>query len=280
MSRDLYAEVTQKVIAELETGAAPWVKPWKGGSFMPSNVFTGKSYRGINVPLLWSSGADDLRFATFKQCQEQGANVKKGAKGNLIVFFKPWQVRKIDADTNEATEKTVPMLRAYFVFNVADIEGLPESAPKAAENARLDAAESLISQAAIKPASSAFYRPSDDSIGMPPIDSFISAEHYYATALHELTHWTGHKSRLDRNLSGRFGDQSYAAEELIAELGSAFLCAELGIRMTELRHAGYIEHWLKLLRSDKRAVLTAASAAQKASDFINKRQAVAEQLAA
>lgn len=283
MKADLYQQVTDQVIAELERGALPWIKPWRsraGSGFMPVNIFTGKPYRGINVLLLLGSGSADQRWATFNQCKQHGAHVRKGAKGQLIVFFKPWHIRKVDTATNETTEKTVPMLKAYWLFNVEDIEGLPQATveqPEQQPEPRIEAADALLAKAEIRKAANAYYVPSADYIGLPELESFRSVGHFYATALHELTHWTGHKSRLDRNLSGRFGDAAYAAEELIAELGSAFLCAELGLQIAELRHAGYVDHWLRLLRQDKRAIIAAASAAQKAADYLHGQQPATEE---
>ena len=289
--RDLYQEVTDKIIAELERGAAPWLKPWTsaapapGAAMLPRNYASGRTYRGINIPLLWSAPFPDQRWLTFKQAQELGAHVRKGERGSMIVFFKPWAVRDVNA-SGDAEEKTIPVLRMFHVFNVAQIDGLPDSGEAAAPapgsdpigDDRHQRAAALLAQARVTHGGDrAFYAPDADLIALPPPASFSGPDQYSATALHELTHWTGHKSRLDRlSKLARFGDEEYAREELCAELGAAFLCAEFGIINPELRHAGYIDSWLRVLRRDKRAVIQAASLAQKAADFITGRSAAAE----
>ena len=276
--RDVYQEVTDKIVAELEAGTAPWVKPWAtAGSHMPHNAHTGRQYNGVNVLLLWmataSKGYSSQGWVTFKQAKELGGHVRKGEHGEHVVFWKFLDKTEKDAATGEERSITIPMARMYTVFNVEQCEGLTLPARETvelAEHERHEAAEVLIAGSGaevIYGGGRACYIPSRDQVHMPELGTFESAASYYATHLHELTHWTGHKARCDRDLSGRFGSESYAAEELVAELGAAFLCGELGIQ-GELRHASYIESWLRVLKQDKRAIFTAASMATKAAEYL------------
>lgn len=271
---ELYRSVTDRIVRELEQGAAPWIKPWKStttaGGVMPVNAVTGRAYSGINVPILWGEqhgrGYLTARWLTFRQALEKGAAVRKGEKGTHVVFTKRITV----GEDND--ERQIAMLRTYVVFNAAQVDGLPDPppTPEARLEDRLEAVEGFIgaTRAELQHGGDrACYVPSRDFIAMPPFGSFRAPEHYYATALHELAHWTGHSSRLDRDLGNRFGSRAYAAEELIAELGAAFLCAQLGIT-GELRHAGYIASWIELLKEDDRAIFTAASKASQAADFL------------
>lgn len=279
-TRDIYAEVTDKIIAQLEAGTMPWARPWNDAhgcsAGFPSNYATGKQYRGINIPLLWASGHQDQRWLTYKQAQAIGANVRKGEHGSLVVFYKQWKLNDVNA-SGEKTEKSIPILRSFVVFNVSQIDGLPEDV-KPAEPAPITytRAAELMQQAKVGHGGNrAFYSPSNDAITLPHMAQFKSEADYHATALHELTHWTGHKSRMNRDFSGRFGTDAYAFEELIAEIGAAFLCAESGIAY-QTQHADYLACWLKVLKSDKKAILTAASQAQKAMDFALKEESVEE----
>lgn len=275
MSIDLYQTVTDKIIAQLENGVAPWVKPWTDSGFggLPYNAITGKAYRGINVMMLYAPAPGE-GWMTYKQAQEVGAQVRKGEKGQMVVFFKPLKIEDKNAPvTAEDRSKTIPMLKYYTVFHTSQIDNLPEKyQPKAVERPtekqRIEAAEKYLAQAIIKHGGDrAYYHTGTDSITLPFQDQFKSVDDYYATALHELTHWTGHSSRTAREYGKRFGDQAYAREELVAEMGAAFLCAKTGIAV-QLQHASYISSWLKVLKNDKRAVLVAAGAAQRAVDFI------------
>lgn len=278
--KDLYADVSARIIGQLEAGAAPWIKPWSAtpGANTPCNAVTNRPYSGCNVVLLWMaqpSGYRTTRFLTFKQALELGGNVRKGEHGTKIYFVKQLQVRDRGADEDTAT-RIVPMLREYTVFNVDQCENLPDSI-KAAKPVRArnpDSRDELADEflrstgADIREGhGEAYYVPSRDFISMPAFEAFKGADHFYGAAFHELTHWTAHKSRLDRDLKNRFGSRNYAAEELIAELGAAFLCAELGFD-GDLRHAGYIATWIDLLRADKRAFFTACSQASKAADYL------------
>jgi antirestriction protein ArdC len=280
MKRDLYADVSTRIVAELEAGAAPWIKPWSATAGMnaPQNAVTGRPYSGCNVVLLWlaqAAGYRSPRFLTFKQALELGGNVRKGEHGTKVYFVKQLQVRDQGADDNSAT-RLIPMMREYTVFNVGQCENLPDSIttgkPMRVRNpdTRDELADAFLRStgADIREGSGeAYFVPSRDFISMPAFAGFKGADHFYNVAFHELTHWTGHKSRLDRDLKHRFGSRSYAAEELIAELGAAFLCAEFGFD-GDVRNAGYIASWIELLKSDERAFFTACSQASKAADYL------------
>jgi antirestriction protein ArdC len=276
---DLFQEVTDSIIAQLEQGAAPWVKPWNGdgghpgASNVPRNHLTGKAYRGINTLVLWVSasvlGYTSGRWITYKQAQSIGAQVRKGEHGTRIAVYKPWELREVN-DAGDETRKTVPVLRAYTVFAIEQCDGIELPAPVALPAPITDHhadADALLAQAVIKHGGErAFYSPAADQITLPVQSAFESPAAYYATALHELTHWTGHKTRCARDFANRFGTEAYAREELVAELGAAYLCAHLGI-VGRLQHAEYIASWISVLKGDKKAIFQAASAAQKAVDY-------------
>ena len=278
-SRDLYQEITDRIVAELEQGTAPWVKPWRStaGLNTAMNITTKRPYSGVNVVLLWmamsANGWTSPHFLTFKQAKDAGGTVRGGQKGTQICFMK--QLRVKDKNDPEK-EKTIGMLKGWTVFNVAQCDNLPEKFvnPEPAKPMNEDQRDALIDEfvattkANIKEGhGEAYFASGADYISMPRFESFKSGDHFNATRFHELTHWTGHKTRLDRDLLNRFGDNRYAAEELVAELGSAFLCAEFDID-GDLRHAGYLANWLQLLKSDSKAIFTASAAAQKAADFL------------
>jgi antirestriction protein ArdC len=278
MKRDLYAEVSARIIAELEAGAATWIKTWSAtpGANTPCNAVTNRPYSGCNVILLWmarAAGYRTPRFLTFKQATGLGGHVRKGERGTRVYFVKQLEVHN---DADEAPARLVPMMREYTVFNVDQCEGLPDSVttgkPMRARNpdTRDELADEFLCStgADIREGhGEAYFVPSRDFISMPAFEAFKGADHFYNVAFHELTHWTAHGSRLDRDLKNRFGSRNYAAEELIAELGAAFLCAEFGFD-GDLRHAGYIAHWIELLKADKRAFFTACSQASKAADYL------------
>ena len=277
---DLYAETTARIVAALEQGVAPWVRPWSTGvDAMPTNACTRRPYRGINVVLLameaQAHGYPLNRWLTYRQAAALGGQVRKGEHGTHVVF---WKLRTVEAKAEvhdeSAPQKVIPLLRCFTVFNTAQIDGLPpgmaEPLPSVPAWSGDEAAEQLIdaSGADIRHGGfRAFYAPGNDYIQIPPRTTFANASGYYATTLHELVHWTGHASRLDRQLRGRFGDEAYAAEELIAELGSAFLCAHCRVD-GQLQHASYIGNWLRVLRNDKRAIFVASTKAQNAADFL------------
>lgn len=276
--RDVAAEITAKIVEALESGAAPWVRPWKSGvgpdvgmagASIPSNASSGRCYRGVNVFILWATafrfGYSDARWLTFNQARNLGGSVRKGEKGTQIVFWK-WTVR----DEGLPTEKRIPMARAFTVFNVEQCDGLELEAAAPPVEHVLGAADRVAEQAGarvVRGGDVACYSRGADFITVPVAEAFVDAGAYEATLLHELTHWTGHASRLDRQFGKRFGDDAYAAEELVAELGAAFLCARLGIQ-GKLQHTEYLAHWAKVLRADKYAIFTAASAAEKAAALL------------
>ena len=271
---NLYEQVTTKIIAELETGAVPWTRPWRyqrTGSIMPQNFATGRPYSGVNIPILWgeaiAKGYDRHQWLTFKQAQELKATVRKGEHGTVVVFTKKLRVGEEDET------KLVSMLRTYSVFNVAQVDGFtedlatPEALPELDRMAAVDAFVGATKAEIRTGGNQPMYVPSQDFIAMPALGQFRDANNFYATLLHECGHWSGAEKRLNRDLKNRFGTRAYAAEELIAELTAAFLCAHLGIE-GELRHAGYIADWIQLLKEDDRAIFTAASKASQAADFL------------
>lgn len=288
---DLRAEITNAIIRMIEQGTAEgektlWDKAIRFG--MPVNYKTKRAYSGVNVPLLWCAAADRglerNEWLTFKQAQELGANVKKGAKGVMGVFFKMLPKKGAAADIEAGDEGEggfIPMMKPFWLFNVADIEGLPEVDDERAAFEPIAEAERFLEASGARitwEGARAFYRPSTDDIHMPTRDRFAKPVNAYAVALHELTHWTGHESRLARDFSGRFGDEAYAFEELVAELGSAFLVAHLGLEGARIEnHANYVQSWLKVLRNDKNAVFTASRHATAAYQFILTRAGVAAQ---
>jgi antirestriction protein ArdC len=244
---------------------------------LPSNLATGKPYRGINILMLsieaMSQGYPDSRWVTLRQANELGAKVRKGEHGTPIVFWKLREAEDVDANAEAEPKRVIPMLRSYTVFNTSQLEFLPERfelRPSPATWQPIGEAAQLIHDTGAvihHGGNRAFYRPSDDIIQLPPPAWFPDTSDYYAVALHELTHWTGHQRRLDRVLGRRHGIEAYAYEELVAEMGAAFLCAHCGLP-ARMEHASYIDSWLDALRRDKRLIFTAAGAAQKAADYV------------
>jgi antirestriction protein ArdC len=298
MRTDVYQKVTDKIVAELEQGIRPWLKPWNAehaaGRIVRPLRANGIPYRGINVLMLWSEaiekGYASPMWMTFKQALELNAHVRKGERGSLVVYADKITCTDTDRETGEKAERAIPFMKGYTVFNVEQIEGLPEHyyakpAPRSETVQRIARAESFFAAtgATVRHGGNmAFYAISHDRVQMPPIEAFRDAESYYATLAHEMTHWTRHPSRLDRDFGRkRFGDEGYAMEELVAELGSAFLSADLELT-PEIRddHAAYIASWLKVLKEDRRAVFTAASHAQRAADYLNGLQPQAVEEAA
>lgn len=266
-TNDIYQQVTDRIVASLEQGTAPWLKPWaanKCGAVGPYNAATGRPYNGINWLVLGEGG-----WLTFKQAKELGGSVRKGEKGTAIVF---WSFPKIkDAETGE--EKVVPFAKGYTVFAVEQCEGIDEAklkapAPVTRGNTNINVLAAQAGARVIHGGTSACYSPTFDSITMPSADAFESADAYAGTLAHELVHWTGHQSRCDRQFGKRFGDDAYAFEELVAEIGSAFVCAQTGIPLEGLQHDRYVGSWLKVLKGDKRAIFTASSQAKKAAEFL------------
>jgi antirestriction protein ArdC len=268
----IYQEITDSIISELEKGAAPWLKPWNAPAGADKNIVSQRPYRGINRLLLamigGAKGYTNPAWGTYKQWNDLGGQVRKGEKAAKIIF---WSQAK--TTTPEGEDKAYAFAKAYFVFNVEQVDGIDiiVSDDKQNDNQRIEKCEkTLVSSGAriVHGGDTACFIPSSDLIRMPEIGTFNTTEHYYATAFHELTHWTSAKSRCDRDLSkGRFGNSEYAFEELVAELGAAFLCSQHGIT-GDLRHAGYIESWLKCLKNDSKAIFKASGLAQAASDYV------------
>lgn len=294
--RDTYQEVTDRIVEALDAGVAPWVQPWQTPHVMPHNGITKRPYSGVNVLLLWLT-AIERRYAspewyTFNQAcaavglqrddrgrwaYEAGKGVRKGERGTCITLWRTIAVREPSgaALPAEQTTRDVPLLRGYVVFNRAQIDGLPEAAPvpDLPEYERLQAVDQFIARTGAivreeRMALSPTYAPESDVIDMPPLGCFQTVEDFYASLLHELTHWTGHGTRLARDLSVRFGSLAYAKEELVAELGAAFLCADLRIS-GRLQAPEYLAHWAQLLREDKRAIFRASSCARMAAEYLH-----------
>ena len=294
MKTDVYQRITHQIVSELEKGVRPWFQPWN-----PEHAAcritrplraNGIPYRGINVVMLWSAAMEKGYAApiwmTFHQAHDLGARVQAGEQGSLVVYADKMIRIEIDAETGEESERAIPFMRGYSVFNVEQIEGLPEHfyakpAHRSETLPRIAKAEAFFAAtgATIRHGGDrAYYSIGTDHVQMPPLESFRNAESYYATLAHEETHWTRHPSRLAREFGRkRFADAGYAMEELVAELGSAFLCADLELT-PELRgdHAAYIGDWLTVLKNDNRAIFTAASHAQRAADFLHDLQEPAE----
>jgi antirestriction protein ArdC len=287
MRTDIYQRITDRIVRDLDQGVRPWMKPWSAGHgearIMRPLRGNGIAYQGINVLMLWSEatakGYAAPIWMTFKQARELGAHVRKGEEGSLVVYADKIIRTETDSAIGEEVERAIPFMKGYTVFNVEQIEGLPEHyygkpAPRSETVQRIDRVESFFAATGavvVHGGSRACYVPSTDNVHMPCIDFFRDSESYYATLAHEVTHWTRHTSRLDREFGRkRFGDEGYAMEELVAELGSAFLSADLELT-PEVRedHAAYIASWIKVLKDDKRAVFTAASYAQRAADYLN-----------
>lgn len=292
--QDVYERVTDRIVAELEKGVQPWFKPWNAehaaGRITRPLRANGIPYQGINVIMLWSEavsrGFSAPIWMTFRQAKELGGHVRKGESGSLVVYANKITKTEIDHETGEEVDAEIPFMKGYTAFNVEQIEGLPDhfyapAKPRLDPVQRIERAETFFeaTNADIRHGGNmAAYNVALDQVRMPLFETFRDAESYYATLAHELTHWTRHPSRLDRDFGRkRWGDEGYAMEELVAELGAAFLAADLDLT-AEPRddHAAYIGNWLTVLKSDKRAIFTAASHAQRAADFINGLQSAAE----
>src|SRR6202167_4665071 len=285
--KDAYSRITTQIVEYLERGVRPWTRPWNAehaaGRITRPLRFNGQPYSGINVLSLWMSALIQNFAApiwmTYRQAGELNAHVRKGEKGSLVVYANAITRAEYDDKTGEDVEHEIPYMKGYTVFNVEQIEGLPEiyyakAAPPPDHVARIDHAEKFLRATGAKIAhggNRAFYSLSTDAVQMPPFETFRDADSYYSTLAHELTHATGAKSRLDRDFGGhRFGSNAYAQEELVAELGAAFLCADLELALEPREdHAAYIANWLEVLKGDNRAIFTAAAHAQRAADYIH-----------
>lgn len=287
---DIYSRVTNAIVADLERGVRPWTKPWSAehlaGRITRPLRSTGEPYSGINVVLLWAEavvhGYTAPIWITFRQALALGGHVRKGEHGATVVYANRI-TRTESGDDGQDIERQIPFLKAYTVFNVDQVEGLPGHFYAAAEP-KLDAAQRIghadaffaTTGADIRHGGNqAYYALQPDYVQMPPFECFEDPEAYYATLAHECTHWTRHPSRLDRDFGRkRWGDDGYAREELVAELGAAFLCADLGLELQPRPdHASYIASWLEVLKDDKRFIFTAAAHAQRAADHLHSRQA-------
>jgi antirestriction protein ArdC len=277
-SRDIYQEVTDRIISALDEGTVPWRRPWREVG-QQRNLQSGRPYRGINQVLLSLSGYESPYWTTFRAAQKAGGAVRKGEHGSLVVLWKFARRREIDPETGEAKTHTYPMLRHYVLFNVEQTDGLEVPEPEDVEPVDpLESGEAVIAGYPNPPkigigGDSAFYMPAVDHVQLPPRDAFDSADAYYHTAFHELAHSTGHKSRLNRpDLNGAMAADSYSREELTAELGASFLCGEAGIDPDIPRSSAYVDHWRRKLSEDKKLVVQAAGRAQRAADWILDRQ--------
>jgi antirestriction protein ArdC len=283
--RDVYARVTDQIVTAIENGVGNWRMPWHTNgkyAFSPINVVSKKPYRGINTVCLWAAaqakGYERGEWATYAQWQERGAQVRKGEKATTVVF---WKFAHDSSESQEDGEHAsggshLLFTRGYSVFNAAQVDGYTPKADAMPDGpSRIEAADAFYTSIGADlrhGGNQAFYAPVSDHIQMPPFAAFREAVSYYSTLAHEHTHWTATAGRCNRELGKRFGDNAYAAEELIAELGAAFTCAHLGLS-TEPRedHAQYIQSWLRVLKADKRAIFTAASKAQQACDWLTAR---------
>ena len=261
---DVYTRITQQILAQLEAGVRPWTQPWKSATSVSRPLrHDGTPYNGINIVLLWGEatgrGFTRSTWMTFRQALALGAHVRKGERGATVVYANQI-VREDIGETGEGVEQRIPFLKAYTVFNVDQIDSL-----QARYGADIRHG-----------GGSAYYAPGPDHVQMPPFECFEDADAYYGTLGHEMTHWTRHPSRLDRDFGRqRFGDPGYAREELVAELGAAFLCADLGLALEPREdHAAYVGHWIQMLKDDKRFIVSAASHAQKAVDHLHRLQPV------
>ncbi len=297
-STDIYSRITNKIIADLEQGIFTWMKPWSvehaAGRITRPLRHNGIPYKGINVLMLWSAsvtkGYSCPLWLTFKQALELGGNIRKGEAGELVVFAN--SITRTETDEAGAEiEREIPFMKGYTVFNAEQCDNLPAhyyakaEAPALVPLERIEAADRFFAAtgADIRHGGTrAFYVEGSDYIQIPPFEAFRDAESYAATIAHELTHWTKHDKRLARNF-GRvvYGDEGYAKEELVAELGAAFLCADIGITPEVMPdHAAYIASWLKALKNDKRLIFTAAAHAQRAVDYLHSKQPQADSAAA
>jgi len=281
--QSLYSDVTSRIIAELEEGRLPWVQPWDSaacGCTMPQNGGTGRRYSGINILILWAEvvhrGFASQRWLTYRQAAAAGGNVRRGEQGTIICYADRFTPKaEAEAARGEDREaRQVAFLKRFTVFNVEQCDGLPEAfTPDAVAIDPVLAvaeADALIAASGAQfqiGGGEAFYSPSHDFVQVPPQAAFAEPINWYRTALHELGHWTGHRSRLDRDQKGGFGSEAYAKEELVAEMAAAFTCASLGIAPS-VRHSDYIASWLSVLRGDEKAIFRAASQASKATDFL------------
>ena len=282
-AQDLFEQITDQLVADIQSGAPNWRMPWHtvADAATPTNL-DGRAYRGLNamwLPLVagqrgWDTGV----WGTYRAWQRHGAQVRRGSTGTHVVLWKSTTDTVLMDDDTEPTERTQLIARTYTVFAAEQVDGADDllSRRDVVERdtpERIAAAEAYfaaVGATVTEGGNLAGYDPKADTIRIPALAQFDTAAHYYATRAHETTHWTGHPSRLNRDLSGRFGDDAYGVEELIAELGAAFWCAQAGVSaVTRPDHAAYLASWLRVLRTDARALITVASKAQAAVDHLN-----------
>lgn len=277
---DVYQIITDRILDQLEQGCVPWQKPWRSvGGVAPTNLHSGRPYRGINVFLLSVAPFSSPYWLTFRQAKERGGHVKAGSKGYPVVYWNWREVTEETTGNEEPKTKLVPFLRYYTVFNVEQTEGVAYPKPETLDNNNnsIEACEQIVANMPHRPVirhqgDAAYYQPTADRVTMPPMGLFRSSEEYYSTLFHELTHSTGHESRLARPTLTElcpFGSTNYSKEELVAEMGAAFLCGQTGIENRTIDNsAAYIKNWLSKLRNDRKMVVCAAAQAQKAADLI------------
>lgn len=281
---DLYEEITKQVVNRLETGCVPWQKPWNGSGSLPRNLVSKKPYRGINMWLLLSDAFTSPYYLTWNQVNELGGKVKKGSKSTMVVFWKLFEVT--NADTGEIEKR--PLLKYYRIFNLEQVDNIPEAKIPKTEAVEhdfnpIDECEILVelwedSPKIVHGGGAAYYTPAFDTVQMPDQRSFKSDEVYYSTLFHELVHSTGHRSRTNRHAqltNHRFGSKDYSQEELVAEMGAAFLCGMGGIVNSTIDNsAAYIQSWIQTFKNDKKVLVMAAAQAQKGVDYILEHQKV------
>lgn len=282
VSRPSPAEtITSAIVDRLEAGTRPWVQPWTGASVSRPLRTCGTPYQGINVLWLWmaaeAAGHASPFWMTYRQSQLLGGQVRKGERGTIAIFYRAYQAEEADEGDEAAGQRTRRVLKSFTVFNACQIDGLPKRffpqprplPPPTERDRELESFFAAIPARLRHWGAEAFYSPELDQVTMPEPGLFRDLDHYRATLAHELSHWTGHESRLARQLSGRFGSEAYAMEELVAELSSAMLGAELGLPVDHLdRHASYLASWLKVLKADSRAILTVAAKAEEAASLL------------
>ena len=285
---DVYAEVTARIITALEEGPERWAKSWTSNRdiWNPCNHLTGRPYRGVNLALLALTCADGRhalnRWLTFQQARSMDGMVRKGSKGTMVAFWKRLDGRKdsdaasddnATAEDDKHASRGALMAKHFYVFNVANVDGIPESVHNVPSDDGLAAQIILQSGARIVPGEPC-YRPGEDLVMLPDVSAFAHREEYFATAFHELAHWTARRVGRETNAK-RWGDDAYAMEELVAEMTAAMLCGATG-QATLMQSASYLDHWLRVLKTDKRAIFSVASAAQKAADYLLGRAGVGE----
>lgn len=300
--KDIYQQVTDRIISALEKGTVPWKRPWRSatkqfGDMLPTNAMTGNHYNGVNILLLWMSaeemGTNTNRWLTYRQAQQLGGQVRKGERATLTVIYKPYETQARDENNDllfdnegQPLMKQCGMLKDNWLFNVIQCDGLPEHLSQEDEQLPKNKQETLsprirnevftiLDATGVKmtsaPQNRAYYRTIADRIVMPLVEQFSTEADYWSTLLHEMVHSTGHTSRLNRegitSRNRKFGDPVYSFEELVAEMGSAFLCAQLEV-LGEVNHESYVEHWLSILKKDKKALFRACKQAREASEYL------------